>query len=451
MERFDFVVIGAGTGGEASAYLARERGASVALVERDLYGGACPFWSCMPSKTLLHAAEIHVRGDHYPWSRASDRRDYMIAREGTDYPSDGSHVHGLEKAGVVLLRGEGRVAGRGRVDVHRDGETRHLETAHIVLAVGSLSKLPNIEGLAAAEPWTNVQYTSMRELPASVVVLGGGPSGVEMAQWFGRYGVRTSIVHSGEYLNPRDHPRSSRLLAEVLRRDGVDVRTGVRASRVGGRGPDGDYRVELSDGSSVTGRVIAVGIGRTSPIAGAGLETLGIDSGGKDALKPDDRLRIAENVYAVGDAAGGPLSTHLAHYQGELAVRIALGEDVKPDYSAIPQALYTEPEMAGVGLKLDEAVQRGHDAFEETTDLGKSAKGYASESVGHATIVVDRREKVLLGAFIAGPGASDAIHEAVLAIKTKTPVAVLADTIHAFPTTSRVLGTSFSQAAKKLA
>jgi pyruvate/2-oxoglutarate dehydrogenase complex dihydrolipoamide dehydrogenase (E3) component len=252
-------------------------------------------------------------------------------------------------------------------------------------------------------------------------------------------------------LNPRDHPRSSKLLGEVLRADGVDVRTGVRALRVHPRGSDGEYSVELSDGSRVAGSVVAVGIGRASPLADLGLRSIGIDHAGKPALPPDDRLRVADNVYVVGDPAGGPLSTHLAHYQGEMAVRIALGDDVKPDYSAIPQALYTEPEMAGVGLKVEEARGAGHDAFEETTDLGKAAKGYVTESVGHATIVVDRREKVLLGAFIAGPGASDAIHEAVLAIKTKTPIAVLADTIHAFPTTSRVLGTSFSQAAKKLA
>ncbi len=188
-------------------------------------------------------------------------------------------------------------------------------------------------------------------------------------------------------------------------------------------------------------------MGRTYPLAGLGLETVGVslDDG---QLHPDDRLRIADSVYVAGDPAGPEMHTHLAVYQGEMAARIALGEDVRPDHSAIPHATYTDPQTAGVGLQLEEAIERGLDAFEETADYATSAPGYIAEAAGHVTIVVDRRERVLLGAFIAAPGAAEAIGEAVLAIKTGTSIDVLADTIHPFPTTNRVMGGLFSKAAR---
>ena len=166
--------------------------------------------------------------------------------------------------------------------------------------------------------------------------------------------------------------------------------------------------------------------------------------------RPDDQLRLAPHLYVVGDAAGKELHTHLGHYQGEMAVRIALGEDVRPDYRAIPRALYTEPEVASVGLLLEQALEQGYDAFEATADLAGTAKGFTSESKGHITIVVDRGSRTLLGAFIGGPGASELIHEAVLAVKLRVPLAQLADTIHAFPTVGRVMGNLFVQVYREL-
>jgi len=166
------------------------------------------------------------------------------------------------------------------------------------------------------------------------------------------------------------------------------------------------------------------------------------------ALHPDDRLRIADGVYVAGDPAGPEMHTHLAVYQGEMVARLALGEDVRPDHRAVPHATYTDPQTAGVGLQLDEANERGHEAFEETADYATTAPGYIAEAAGHVSIVVDRLERVLLGAFIAAPGAADAIGEAVLAIKTRTPLDVLADTIHPFPTTVRVMGSLFAEAAR---
>ena len=449
-EQFDFVVIGAGPAGEAAAYKARARGATVAVVDRELFGGSCPFWACMPSKTLLHAAAVHAAGGDYDWARASARRDYMISREGTDFPSDAGHVSGLEAAGAVAMRGTARIAGPGRVLVTHDGAEHELHARHIVVAVGSTSKVPVIDGIDTITPWTNREATSTRELPASLVILGGGPTGVELAQVFARYGVPTALVASQPRINPKGHPRNSAALEATLRADGVEIRTGVRAVRVRARtATSGAHAIDLSDGTSVTGHEILLAVGRTVPLAGLGLETLGIDvSRGTLAVGPD--LRIAPDVFVVGDPAGPEMHTHLSHYQGEMAVRIALGDDVRPDYRAIPNAVYTDPEVAGVGLSLEEAVAAGHDAFEEVVDLATTAKGYVAEATGHVTIVVDRPTRTLLGAFIAGPAASEVIHEAVLAIKTRTTLDVLADTIHAFPTVARAMGGLFAQAVVTL-
>jgi len=218
-------------------------------------------------------------------------------------------------------------------------------------------------------------------------------------------------------------------------------------------GPGGEHVVELSDGSTVTGEIIQLSVGRTSATAlgQLGLDTIGVAYDGADQIKVDDRLRLAEHVYAVGDPIGHELSTHLGHYEGEMAVRIALGDDVTVDFSATPRVVYTDPEAAAVGLRLDQAQEKGYDAFEETTGFPKSTKGYVVEAdLGYLSIVVDRKRKVLLGAFIAGQGAGEAIHAAVLPLKLGTPIDTLAQTIHAFPTTARVLSGLFSSAALKL-
>jgi pyruvate/2-oxoglutarate dehydrogenase complex dihydrolipoamide dehydrogenase (E3) component len=443
-ERFDFVVIGAGASGEAAANYGRARGATVALVERDLFGGTCAFWGCMPSKTLLHAAEIRACGGDYPWDRASARRDYMIVREGRDYPDDSGHIRGYKTAGIVPVRGTAKIAGPGRVQV---GD-RTFEARDIVIAVGSVGKVPKLEGLVEAGFWTNKEGTSLRELPKSIAILGAGPSGTELAQVYSRFGVRTTLV-SPRQVNPTDHPRSSALLAKALRASGVDVRENARAQRVRPRaGKGGEHVVELANGSTVEAAVIELNVGRTAApaLSSLGLDAVGIAYDGGDILKVDDTLHAADHVYAIGDCIGHELSTHLGHYEGETAVKIALGDEVRADFSATPRAVYTEPETAAVGLLLEQAKERGIDAYEETADLATSSKGYVSESEGHVSVVIDRTNKVVVGAFIGGPAASEAIHEAVLAIKLRTPIALLAQTIHAFPTVTRVMGGIFAKA-----
>ena len=449
MDRFDFVVIGAGAAGEAAAHAALDRGKRVAVVERELFGGSCSYWACIPSKSLLHGAAEHRCGT-YPWQRASDRRDYMINRERRDWPDDAGHVNTLEEAGATLVRGEARIVGLGEVEVRRpDGSAQHLETAAIVIATGSQSKMPPIPGLAETGPWTNREATSTRELPRSLVVLGGGASGVELASVFARFGVETALVHSHERLLERDHDRNSQAIERILRDDGVELRLGARATRVRPRAGDGDaHVVELSDGGVAEGHQIMVALGRSFGLDGLGLESVGVDA---KTLPRDGRLRIADGVFLIGDPAGPELFTHVSHYQGGLAVRMALGEDVSPDYRAIPRAVYVEPEVASVGVDIGQARSAGADAFELVADLATTARGYALEAAfGHLAIVVDRPSEMILGASVVAPDASAAIHEVVLAVQARIPIPVLAGMLHAFPSTSRAFDGLYADALKQL-
>ncbi len=448
---YDAIVIGAGAGGEAAASLGSELGGRVAVVERDLVGGLCAYWACMPSKTLLDAAERRHKGIDYAWERASARRDWMISREAVDYPDDHHRVEYLEGSGAEVIRGEARIVGSGRVEVRGDGETlRALETRNIVIATGSSPAIPKVDGLAEAGFWDSDDGTSLRELPSSIVVVGGGEGGVELAQVYIRFGVRTTIVQSTDRLLPRDHPRNAEVITEQLKYEGVEVRTGVRPKSVsvGGAG----RRVELTDGSTVEATQVLVAIGRKpSDLRALGAEETGVMLDANGTGKPDAQMRIADGLYVAGDCAGGLQFTHVADYEGRIAVRAALGQRVFADLNAVPRTTFTDPESSAVGISLDEAWAQGIDAFEVTEDFAKTARGYTIEgAIGHVTAVIDRERGTLLGAFAACPGASEIIHEAVLAMKLRVPVAVLADTIHAFPTAARVFGNLMADAAKQL-
>ena len=454
MQTFDFVIIGAGPGGEAAAFKARELDASVAIADRLWFGGSCPHIGCIPSKSLLNAAARHAANPGaYSWSRASQRRDFMVNRPPDgDEPDDSSHVKPLEEAGASVYRGTARISGRGQLEVRHDDATHQIAARHIVVAVGSTTKIPPIEGIAQIPYWTNREATLARELPESLLVLGGGPTGCELAQVYARFGVPTTVVQSGPRLMPTEHPRNSAAVLAALRKSGVSVRLGVRAQRArAGAGTGGAHVVDLDDGSAAEGHAVLLAVGRTFPLDDLGLEHYGLDTSGRAPFPHDGRLRVADGLFVVGDPAGPELHTHQAHYQGELAVRMALGEDIAPDYRALPRATYTEPEAASVGMSLDQALDARIDAFELVADFPKSSKGYSVEAdIGHVTIVVDRRSRQLVGAAMACPDASAAIHECVLAIKARIPVEVLAETIHAFPSTSRIFNGLFADAARQL-
>ena len=453
--RFDFVVIGAGPAGEAAAFEARRRGASVAIVDRLWFGGSCPHIGCIPSKSLLDsAARHHANAASWSWRQTSERRDWMVNRApGAPEPDDTSHVNALEQAGARCYRGEARIIGRGRVELRHDDRVHVVEGRDVVVATGSSSRKPPVPGLEAIPVWTNRQATLARVLPKSLLVLGGGPTGCELAQVYVRFGVPTSIVQSGDRLMPTDHPRNSATIAQALRDDGVEVRLGVRA--VGARasaGRDGAHVIDLSDGGTAEGHAILLAVGREFPsLDDLGLEAYGLDATGRTAFPRDGRLRVADGLWVVGDPAGPELHTPQAHYQGELAVRMALGDDVTPDYRALPRATYTDPEAAFVGVSLEQARAQGIDAEEFVADFATSVRGYGVQAKhGHVTIVVDRSSRALVGAAMACPDASAAIHECVLAIQARVPLETLAATIHAFPSTSRTLNGLFADARRAL-
>jgi len=453
-DTLDFVIIGAGPAGEAAAHKARELGASVAIIDSRWFGGSCPHIGCVPSKALLNSAARHAANPaEYDWPRASARRDYMVNRP-TDAaePDDSGHVRALEGVGAVCYRGVGRISGLGRVTVTHDGTTHDLVARNVLVAVGSTSKVPPVEGIDRIPTWTNRDATLARELPASLLVLGGGPTGCELAQVYARFGVPTTVVQSGPRLSPTDHPRNSEAIRLALERDGVTVRLGVRALRAHPAVTTGGAQtVDLDDDTTVTGHAVLLAVGRAFPVDDLRLEHYGLDVTGRTPYPRDGRLRIADGLWIIGDAAGPELHTHQGHYQGELAIRMAMGEDIRPDYRALPRATYTDPEAASVGVTLDEALADGIDAFELVADFPRTAKGYSVEaSIGHVTIVVDRRSRQLVGAAMACPDASAAIHECVLAVKAGITMDTLAETIHAFPSTSRIFNGLFADARREL-
>ncbi len=448
----DIIVIGGGPAGEAAGFRGPELDAHVAVVERDLLGGECPFWACLPSKTLLNSAALRHAGADYPWQRASDRRDWMISREGTDYPSDAGHVKRMEATGTRVVRGEARIVGPGRVEVRpsNGGSVETLEAPSVIVSAGSTPFVPPIDGLDTVPFWTSRAATSTRDLPSSLVILGGGVVGIELGQVFLRFGTEVTIVEGSDRILSRDHPRSSAVVAEQLTLEGATIRIGVSA--VGVRAGGAGRIVELSDGSFVEGAELLVAVGRRP----ADLRALGVEEGGvtldeRGRATVDEQLGIGPGVFVAGDAAGGLQFTHLADHEGSKAVEAALGRHPSLDLRAVPKATFTDPEVGAVGLTVEEAQAAGLDAFEISRDWATTGKGQTYDDPrGHITAVIDRERKVLAGAFLACPGAAELIHEATLALKLDVPIAVLADTIHAFPTSGKVLGGVFLEAAKQL-
>ena len=446
----DVVVIGGGAAGEAAGFLAPELGGRAAVVERDLLGGQCPFWACMPSKTLLASAAVRACDATYPWQRASDRRDWMISREGTAYPDDSGHERALEGVGTRVFRGEARIVAPGTVEVRSEGSVQTLRTRSIIVAAGSTPFIPAIDGIDTTPHWTSADATSTRELPSSLVILGGGVVGVELAQVFLRFGVAVTMVEGGDRILAREHPLTSKHIADQLLEEGLVLRTGVSAAAVASGGAG--RVVTLSDGSTVDGAALLVAVGRRpADLRALGVQDAGVTLDDRGAAASDAQLRIGDGIFVAGDAAGGLQFTHVADYEGRVTARAALGSKRVADLHTVPKATFTDPEAASVGMLVEEAQAAGIDAFEVSQDFASSGKGQTIEgSRGHLTAVVDRERAVLVGAFAVCPGAGELIHEATLAMKLAAPLSVLTDTIHAFPTAARVMGGVFLAAEKQL-
>ncbi|MCL6439336.1 MAG: NAD(P)/FAD-dependent oxidoreductase [Rubrobacteraceae bacterium] len=444
-ERFDVVVIGMGPGGEVAASRLISGGKRIAVVERELIGGECGYWACIPSKTLLRPPEVRNEarrafGTDTPaltLEEVFDYRDYMIR-----HLDDAAQVEGYEKQGARVFKGEGRIAGPGRVEVN--GE--NIEASHIIVATGSEPNVPPIEGLDDVTVWTNREVTTSREVPGRALIVGGGPNGIEAAQWLTRFGSEVTIVQSADHLINREDAQVGELARKYLEEEGVRVLTGRKAVRARRNGEAAT--IELDDGTQVEADVVVVAAGRTPRTEGIGLENVGIEL--QDGRLPiDDRCRLAEGVWALGDVTGVALFTHVAKYQGRVVADNILGRERRADYRGIPRVVFSDPEIAACGLTADQARAQGIDAAVASIDLAESiARPYTYEENprGTLSLVADRERGVLVGAWAVAPLAGEWIHEAALAIRAEIPIEKLLDSVAQFPTYSE----AYLQALEKL-
>jgi pyruvate/2-oxoglutarate dehydrogenase complex dihydrolipoamide dehydrogenase (E3) component len=443
-ERFDVAILGAGPAGEHAAYALVAAGRRVLLVERELIGGECTNWACIPSKTLLRPTEVRGESERAAGTRTADLlwpelaryRDYM-----TSAGDDSARVQGYVEKGVKVVKGAGRLAGRGGLEV---GDER-FEADSILISTGSDPVIPPIEGLREAGYWTNREATALHEIPASAVVIGGGPVGIELAQFLRRFECQVALVQGSDRLAEREDPRVSELLREALDGDGIDVRTDVRAERV--KLDDEQRVVELDDGSQLRGERLIVAVGRRPRSAEIGLETIGVQPG-PGGIPVDEHCRVADGVWAAGDCTGTMLFTHVAKYQARVALADMMGRPVSADYRAIPRVIFTDPEVAAVGLTEAQARNGGHDVAVATINLPESIARphtYEQNPRGELTVIFDRRRRVMLGAWAVAPQASEWIHQAVLAIKAQVPLDVLLDTVAQFPSYSEAYLSALQQ------
>ena len=439
MEPFDVVILGAGSAGESIANTLAQRGRSVALVEAGLVGGECPYVACMPSKAMLRSATARhtarslsdLGASPQPADLGDPSAAYRVAvrrrNEIAEHRDDAAAAAGLEQAGVVLIRGRGRVTRPGVVSVNG----RDLGWTDLVIATGSKAVVPPIDGLSDAPTWTSNEALSAQERPASLLVLGGGAVGCELSQVHARFGTKVVLVDTSDQLLGREEPSIAALLEQVLRDDGVDLRLGLGLDRV--EATDGGALCHLSDGSRVQVERVLIATGREPWTDDLGLDVLEIKPGEKGELVVDDHCRVAAQVWAAGDVTGIAPYTHTANYQARVVAANLLGEERNADYTAVPRAVYTEPAVASVGMDAETAAQQGIEAQTAVMDLGEVARN-STEGAGGGRLVLTAAGGLLIGAAAIGPHADEWLSEATLAIRAKVPLAVLADVVHAFPT-----------------
>jgi pyruvate/2-oxoglutarate dehydrogenase complex dihydrolipoamide dehydrogenase (E3) component len=459
-QEFDVVCLGGGVAGEAIAAGLRDSGLTLAVVERELVGGECPYWGCVPSKTLLRSGETLSEADRarllaasrVDWTVDFPKVSRRVLRMARDL-DDSRPAAALEATGARLFRGEGKLTDLRTVEV---GGKRLIARRAVVIANGSTAAIPFIPGLDTVEFWTNRQAAIPTEFPASLAILGGGAIGVELGQAFARLGSRVTVIEAGPTFLGFEEPEARAALRPHLEADGISLMIGdpcvaVETQSPGGSFPRSAVVVHLKSGAMVSADRLLVATGRRAN--DEAWRAVGLAQTDRGWLKVDPAtLEARPGVFGAGDVTGLGGFTHLAHYHGRVIAQRLRGMDATADHTAVPRVTYTDPEVASVGLPEAAARASGIDVVVVTADPGETARGYIHDFRGGALkLVADRDRGVLIGATLVSPRAGEIVGELVLAIKLRTPLNALADVIHPFPAFNRVLGASLEELAAKAA